>query len=120
MLGLDTLKQLYFLPELHDMRCGANRILETVRIKYSRNPYSGDVFIYMSKNRRRIQLVHFENHAFYFHEKTYQKAFKFMKLEVDGGGQLVYSIAYKDLVTLLECPVIDVMQVRSTVLGEAI
>ena len=34
MLGLDSLKQFYFLPELHDMRRGANRILETVRIKY--------------------------------------------------------------------------------------
>ena len=33
MLGLDSLKQFYFLPELHDMRCGANRILETVWIK---------------------------------------------------------------------------------------
>lgn len=74
----------------------------------------------MSKNRRRIRLVHFENHAFYFHEKTYKKAFKFMKLEIDGGGNVVYSIAYKDLVTLLECPVIDVMRVRSTIIGEAV
>ena len=120
MLGLDSLKQFYFLPELHDMRCGANRILETVRIKYGRNPYNGDVFIYMSKNRRRIRMVHFENHAFHFHEKTYAKAFKFMKLEIDGGGNVVYSICYKDLVTLLECPVIDVMRVRSTIIAEAV
>lgn len=35
-----------------------------------------------------------------------------MKLEVDGGGNVIYSLAYKDLVTLLECPVIDVMRVR--------
>jgi len=39
-----------------------------------------------------------------------------MRLEVDGGGNVVYSISYKDLVTLLECPVIDVMRVRSTTL----
>ncbi|MCM1141544.1 MAG: IS66 family insertion sequence element accessory protein TnpB [Muribaculum sp.] len=120
MLGLDSLKQFYFLPELHDMRCGANRIMETVRIKYGRYPYKGDVFIYMSKNRRRVRLVHYENHAFYFHEKTFEKAYKFMKLEADGGDNLIYSIAYNDLVMLLECPVIDVMKVRSRVLRESI
>lgn len=40
-----------------------------------------------------------------------------MKLEIDGGGNPIYSIAWKDLVTLLECPVIDVLQVRSEVLA---
>lgn len=120
MLGLDSLKQFYFLPELHDMRCGANRIMETVRIKYGRNPYNGDVYIYMSKNRRRVRLVHYEKHAFYFHEKTFDKAFRFMRLEVDGGGNLVYSMSYNDIVTLLECPVIDVMRVRSEIIAEAV
>lgn len=120
MLGLDSLKRFYFLPELHDMRCGAQRIMETVRIKYGRNPYKGDVYIFMSKNRRRVRLVHYENHAFYFHEKTFNKAYKFMKLEADDAGNLVYSIAYKDLVTLLECPVIDVMKVRSDMLADVV
>lgn len=120
MLNINGLRNYYFMPDLYDMRCGAQRVLETIRVKTGHDPYKGDVFIYMSKNRKTVKLVHFENNAFYFHEKTYKKAFKFMRLEIDGGGNVVYSIAFKDLVTLLECPVIDVMRVRSTIIADVI
>lgn len=119
MLSVESLKNFYFLPDLHDMRCGAQRILETVRIVYGKYPYDGDVFIFMSKNRRRLKMVQFENNAFYIHEKVFKKGYKFMRLEVDGAGNLIYSIAWKDLVALLECPVIDVLKVRSQALSNA-
>lgn len=117
MLSLESLKNFYFLPELHDMRCGAPRILETIKIVYGRYPYGGDIFLFMSKNRRRLKMVQYENNAFYIHEKVFKRGCKFMKLEIDGGGNPIYSIAWKDLVALLECPVIDVLQVRSEVLA---
>lgn len=119
MLSLESLKNFYFLPDLYDMRCGAQRILETIKIVYGRYPYGGDVFIFMSKNRRRLKMVQFENNAFYIHEKVFKRGYRFMRLEVDGGGNPIYSISWNDLVTLLECPVIDVLRVRSQILAES-
>lgn len=120
MLSVEALKNFYFLPELHDMRCGAQRVMETIRIVYGKSPYDGDVFLFMSKDRRRLKMVQYENNAFYIHEKVFKKGYKFMRLEIDGGGNAVYSIAWKDLVTLMECPVIDVLKVRSEALSSAV
>lgn len=120
MLNITGLRNYYFLPDLYDMRCGAQRVLETVRTRTGRDPYSGDVYIYMSKNRKRVKLVHYENNSFYVHEKAFKKGYKFMKLRIDGGGRLIYSMAWKDLVALLECPVIDVLQLRSTIIDSVI
>ena len=51
------------MPDLYDMRCGAQRVLETIRVKTVRDPYNGDVYIYMSKNRKTVKLVHYENNS---------------------------------------------------------
>ena len=119
MLNINGLRNYYFLPDLYDMRCGAQRGLETIRVKTGHHPYNGDVFIYMSKNRKTVKLVHFENNAFYVHEKRFKRGYRFMKLEVDGAGRLIYSMAWKDLVALLECPVIDVLKIRSDIICNA-
>lgn len=120
MLNITGLRNYYFLPDLHDMRCGAQRVLETIKVKTGHDPYNGDVFIFMSRKRRTVKLVHFENNSFYVHEKTFKKGYKYMKPEFDEGGNTIYSMAWKDLVALLECPVIDVLRLRSTIIGSVI
>lgn len=120
MLTINSLKKYHFLPDLYDMRCGAQRVLETIKVKTGHDPYDGDVYIYMSRNRKKVRLVHFENNAYYFHEKSFQRGYKFMRLSIDEGGNPMYSMAWRDLVTLLECPVIDVLQLRSTVIDSVI
>lgn len=71
MLTLSGLKKFYFLPNFHDMRCKAPRVAEIVRNKYHRDPLNGDVYIFMSRNCRRVRMIHYENHAYYLHEKTF-------------------------------------------------
>lgn len=44
MLPLSGLRNFYFLPHFHDMRCGYSCIMEVIRMSYHRNPYKGDVF----------------------------------------------------------------------------
>ena len=43
MLSINGLHNFYYLPELHDMRCKAQRIAEIIRGRYHRNPLNGDV-----------------------------------------------------------------------------
>ena len=49
MLSISGLKNFYYLPTFHDMRCKAPRISEIIRSRYHRDPHNGDVYIFMSK-----------------------------------------------------------------------
>ena len=41
MLSINGLHNFYYLPELHDMRCKAQRICEIIRGRYHRDPMNG-------------------------------------------------------------------------------
>ena len=49
MLTISGLRNFYFLPNMTDMRCGYNRIMEIVRTVYGRDPYDGDVYFYVKE-----------------------------------------------------------------------
>jgi len=105
MLSITGLKNFYFLPYFHDMRCKAPRIFEIIRTRYHRDPMNGDVYIFMSKNRRKVKMIHFENHAYYLHEKSFTDDYRFMRIELQDDIP-VYRIDWKNLVAVLESPVI--------------
>ena len=105
MLSINGLHNFYYLPHLHDMRCKAPRIFEIIRAKYHRDPLNGDVYIFMSKDQRRVKMVHYENHAFYVHEKSFTKDYKFVKIVLKD-DVTIYKIEWKSLVSVLESPVI--------------
>ena len=83
MLSINGLHNFYYLPELHDMRCKAQRICE---------------------------IIHYERNAYYLHEKSFIKGYKFMKIERKN-DVTVYKIDWKDLVTILETPVITSIRI---------
>ena len=81
MLTISGLKRFYYIPGVTDMRCGYSRLLQIVKQMTHHDPYNGDVFVFMSKDRRKVKMVHFENHAYYIHEKVFTNGYKFMLLE---------------------------------------
>lgn len=105
MLTINGLKNFYFLPDFHDMRCKAPRISEIIRMKYHRDPLNGDVYFFMNKNQSKIRMIHYENHAYYLHEKNYVDGYKFMKIELENGVP-VYKIEWQHLVAVLESPIV--------------
>lgn len=110
MLTVSSLKKFYFLPDMHDMRFKADTLMVFIKAKLGRNPYSGDVYLFMSKDRHQVRLVHYENNAFHTQTKTFKKGYKFMKIARDENGRKVYEMSWKDIVALLECPVIEVLK----------
>lgn len=44
MLAVSGLKNFYYLPHFHDMRCCYSLIMKAIRMSYHHNPYNGDVF----------------------------------------------------------------------------
>lgn len=111
MLTISGLKRFYFVPGINDMRCGAQRLLEIVKHKHRLDTNNGDVFIFMSKNHRTVKMVSFENKAYYLHQKTFTSGYRFMKLRFVE-KKPVYSIDWKDLVAVLESPVIKQLTIK--------
>lgn len=111
MLSINGLHNFYYLPHLHDMRCKAPRIFEIIRAKYHRYPLNGDVYIFMSKDQRKVKMVHYENHAFYVHEKSFTKDYKFVKIVLKD-DVAIYKIEWKNLVSVLESPVIKSISLK--------
>ena len=111
MLSINGLHNFYYLPHLHDMRCKAPRIFEIIRAKYHRDPLNGDVYIFLSKDQRKVKMVHYENHAFYVHEKSFTKDYKFVKIVLKD-DVTIYKIEWKNLVSVLESPVIKSISLK--------
>ncbi|MBQ0096166.1 MAG: IS66 family insertion sequence element accessory protein TnpB [Bacteroidales bacterium] len=111
MLTISGLRNFYFIPEFTDMRCKAPRVLEIVHRRFGREPYDGDVFIFMSRNRKKLRMVHFEDNAYYLHEKSFVKGYRYMRVEYGDDGRRVCRIDWKDLVALLHSPVIDTLRI---------
>lgn len=53
MLTFNGLRNFYYVPDVTDMRCGYHRLMQIVKHKFHRDPYSGDVFLFMSKTAVR-------------------------------------------------------------------
>ena len=112
-LKLREPSEIRYIPGMTDMRCGYNRLLQIVKQMTHHDPYNGDVFVFMSKDRRKVKMVHFENHAYYIHEKVFTDGYSFMLLEYcDEKGMKSYRMDWKDLVAVLESPVVKKLRLK--------
>lgn len=111
MLKFTSLTNFYFLPNFHDMRWGKTRILNMVQDQYGREAYNGDVYFFMAKNHRTVRMVSYENHKYGVHTYTFDKGYQFMKVEIEN-GVLVYKVAWRDIVAILESPVVKSINLK--------
>ncbi len=56
-----------------DMRKGYDGLCGLVRNDWKKNPLSGDVFIFLSKQRNKIKLLHWQNDGFVIYSKRLEK-----------------------------------------------
>lgn len=71
MLNIISLKNFYYLPTFHDMRCKARCVSEIIRAVYHRNPFYG-VYLFMCKDQKRVKLIQYERHAYYLYEYNFK------------------------------------------------
>ena len=57
MLALTGSLRYYFVDDVTDMRLGQYRLCRVIVQLLHRNPYNGDVFIFMNKSRRVIKII---------------------------------------------------------------
>jgi transposase len=56
-----------------DMRKGYDGLSGLVRNEWQKDPLSGDVFIFLSKQRNKIKLLHWQNDGFIIYSKRLEK-----------------------------------------------
>ena len=111
MLSVTGLNQFYYLRDLTYMRCKHSRVLSIIREQLHREPNDGDVFIVMSRDRRIVRLFTYDNRSYSLFEKKFVSGYQFMKVEREG-GELVYRIDWKDVVLLLESPIVKTLKIK--------
>ena len=117
MLALTGANRYYFVEGVTDMRLGQYRLCKVVETLLHRNPYNGDTFIFMSKDRRKTKIVRYEYGKYLLYVIALERDLKFMKvigrkplMNQDGSG-VHYEIKWKQLVALLSCPVRNVIRI---------
>ena len=111
MLNVTGLNKFYYIRNFTDMRCKYDRVLSIIRERLHREPEQGDVFIVMSRNRRLIRMFMYDRSSCSLFEKKFRAGYRFMKIVKENGGD-VYRIDWKDVVLLLENPVINSLRIR--------
>ncbi|MBQ9202643.1 MAG: IS66 family insertion sequence element accessory protein TnpB [Prevotella sp.] len=117
MLALTGAQKYYFVEGVTDMRLGQYRLCKVVERLLHRNPYNGDTFIFMSKDRRVSKIVRYEYGKYLLYVIALERDLKFMKVvhrnpivNEDGTGAH-YEIKWKQLVALFSCPVRSVIRI---------
>ena len=111
MLNVTGLNRFYYIRDFTDMRCKHSRVLSVIREQLHREPSDGDVFILMSKNRRIVRMFSFDNRSYSLFERKFVPGYQFMKI-VREGSETTYRIDWKDVVLLLENPIIKSLNIR--------
>ena len=111
MLSVTGINRFYYLRDFTDMRCKHSRVLSIIREQLHREPSDGDVFIVMSRDRRIVRLFTYDNRSYTLFEKKFVAGHQFMKVyhNVD---ERVYRIDWKDVVLLLENPIVNTLKLK--------
>lgn len=111
MLNITGLNRFYYIRDFTDMRCKYDRVLSIVREQLHREPEQGDVFIVMSRNRRLTRMFMYDRCSCSLFEKKFVAGHQFMKV-IKENGESVYRIDWKDVVLLLENPIVKSLKIR--------
>lgn len=111
MLSVTGLNRFYYLRDFTDMRCKHSRVLSIIREQLQREPNDGDVFIVMSRNRRIVRMFTYDNRSYSLFEKKFVSGYQFMKVDREG-SERVCRIDWKDVVLLLESPIVKILKIR--------
>ena len=111
MLSVTGINRFYYLRDFTDMRCKHSRVLSIIREQLHREPSDGDVFIVMSRDRRIVRLFTYDNRSYALFEKKFVAGHQFMKVD-HNGDERVYRIDWKDVVLLLENPIVNTLKIK--------
>ena len=73
MFALTESMNYYLCPQVIDMRKGLYGLFHFVKTEMGRNPTSGEVFIFVGRNRSTLKILHWESGGFVLYYKRLEK-----------------------------------------------
>jgi len=108
MLGINGAHNLWYVKGITNMRYGKYRLFEEVR-EAGGNPYNGDFYCFLSKDRQMMKIIRYKNHKRYLYDITYDPGYKFM--QPVAGDKTLHELDFKYFVALQECPVVKQIKI---------
>jgi transposase len=100
MFALTKSMRYYLCPGSVDLRKGIYSLYQIAKLELKRNPLSGEIFLFLSKNKRSIKILHWENDGFLlYHKKLVQGTYEMPQNTLFRGD---YSIEWRTLVLMME------------------
>ncbi|MDR2639780.1 MAG: IS66 family insertion sequence element accessory protein TnpB [Candidatus Peribacteria bacterium] len=82
MIDLSSIEKIYIATGHCDFRFGVNRLCQLIESK-GNNPYDGSLFVFCSKDKRKIKCIHFDGGGTWLLEKILsEERFKWIKDDV--------------------------------------
>jgi hypothetical protein len=98
MFALSSFHKYHFYPKACDMRKSFNGLSGLVNNELGREPTSGDVFIFLNRNRTHLKLLHWEAGGFVLYYKRLEQG-SFTPPVFKGNNP---SITWSELVLMVE------------------
>jgi transposase len=100
MLTISSAYRYYLYVKVADMRKSIDGLSGIVRDQYPANPLSGDVFIFISRSRNRIKLLHWQGDGFALYYKRLEKGtYESPRIEP---GQTMVKLKAQELLLIIE------------------
>lgn len=111
MLAINGGMRIWYISGITNMRYGKYRLFSEAE-SLGLDPYNGDAYIFMSRNRSMLKIIRYSNHKRYLYGITYDSGYTFMRPVFDQSGTH-YELDFRYLVALLECPVQKELQIKN-------
>lgn len=100
MFTLSSSNKFHLLSQPADMRKSFDGLAGLVQNNLENNPYSGDVFIFINKQRNKIKLLHWQGISFTLYYKRLEKGtFELPSYDANVGS---ITIGYTQMVMIVD------------------
>jgi transposase len=100
MFALTKTMSYYLSPGSIDLRKGIYSLYQIVKSEMKRNPLSGEVFIFLGKNRRCIKILLWEKDGILLYHKKLEKGAYEMPIKSSFKGD--YGIEWRTFILMME------------------
>ena len=100
MFSLTSTMSYFYYRGLTDMRMSFDTLCGLVKDEMKRDPMSGEVFIFISKQRDKVKLLHWEHGGFVLYYKRLEEGV--FEIPVYNPAMASYHMRWSDLVMMVE------------------
>jgi len=86
-----------------DMRCQADRLAQVVEHQLGRQPYHGDAFVFLGRDRRRVKVLMWDRSGFWLASKRLEQGLYATPIQLEGpDARQVVALSPAEFAQLLE------------------